>query len=1324
MTATSEIANELQMALALHQQGRLAQAEAVYQGILNHDPNHFDAQCLLGVIASQRKNFAAALGLFNRALKLNPNSAPAHSSAGNALAALGRHEEAVASFDRALAIDPGQPEVLNNRGNALLVLKRRDEALASYNRGLIIRPAAAEILYNRGNLLFELGRTEEALADYDHALAVKPAYPEALHKRGAALRELRRVAEALASYESALAIRPDYAEALNDRGNALLDLKRHADALASYDRALTVRPGFAEALYNSGTTLCSLGRHEEAARQFAQLLSVEPDFAYAKGDLLHARLHCCDWNDFAHHIEQIEKDIIAGKRAATPFSFLCVSESPSAQLQCAKVYSRHKIPFSARALWTGERYLHKKIRVAYLSADFHSHATTHLTAELFELHDKSRFETHAISLGPDNRDEMRTRLQSAFTHFIDVRNRSDREVAILLRKLEIDIAVDLKGYTQDSRPRILAFRPAPIQVNYLGFPATMGADFIDYILADRFTIPEEQNGFYTEKVVHLPDMYQPSDTKRRISQHTPTRAEAGLPERGFVFCSFVANYKIVPAVFDSWMRLLAQVENSVLWLLAGNEDAVRNLRRSAQARGIAPERLVFAPRMMLEDHLARHRLAGLFLDSLPINAHTTASDALWAGLPVVTCLGAGFAGRVAGSLLSALGLPELITDTREDYEALALNLARDGSTLASLRAKLAQNRRTHPLFDTDRLRRHIESAFETMLERCRRGEPPAGFTVAPRDHLTAGPSQAGAPAPADMTQLIVLMNAGRYEELEIKSRELLGGQANSGVVWQILGVALTAQGKNALEALQTAARWLPNDAGAHNNLGNALGRLGRLDEALASYRQALLLSPDFPEAHHNLGRAYLDLGQLDSAVASCHRAVQFKPRCAEAHETLGNALLGLGKLEEACASYRRALEINPNFADAHRNLGLAQRLQGHSAEADASCRRALEIDPQSAATFVILADSSADRGQFAEAEALLRQAIAIEPESPEAWGGIVRLRKMTGSDAAWLAEAQRIVQQPLPARKEVQLRYAIGKYFDDVRDFEQAFGNFRRANEITKLHRPKYDGLQLTRIVDRTTHSFDRQWLSRTGLNAPESSRPVFIVGMLRSGTTLAEQILASHPAVFAAGELGFWSGASAAYQAAALNGEAGGAILRKLADDYLRLLQDLSQGALRVVDKMPTNFGFLGLIHAALPKARVIHMRRNPIDTCLSIYFQHFESAVSYANDLKDLAHYYTEYVRVMKHWQSTLPREAILDVPYEALVNDQEAWSRKMLEFIGLSWDPRCLDFHETNRTVITASKWQVRQKITGSSVGRWRHYEKYLGPLLRLSELEPFG
>jgi tetratricopeptide (TPR) repeat protein len=644
--------------------------------------------------------------------------------------------------------------------------------------------------------------------------------------------------------------------------------------------------------------------------------------------------------------------------------------------------------------------------------------------------------------------------------------------------------------------------------------------------------------------------------------------------------------------------------------------------------------------------------------------------------------------------------------------------------------------------------------------------------------------------PAVMGRLVALFNAARYVDLENEARELLHLQPNAAVVWQLLALALTRQGKDALPALRMAARLLPNDAGVHNNLGNALGRLGQLDEAVACYRRALLLSPDFAEAHNNLGHAMLDLGEPDNAAASCRRAIDLKPQYAEAHDNLGcallelgrpddaaasyrralqiepgfaethnnlglallelgrvddalascrralainpefaeahnnlgNALRSLGKLDDAVASHLRALKIKPNFAEAHCSLGIALRLQGRTAEAQASCRRALEINPRSAATFVVLADSSADWGQFADAEDFFKRAISIEPESPEAWAGIVHLRKMTQSDAPWLAHAQRIADGPLPARREVPLRYAIGKYFDDVEDFEQAFINFQRANELTKLLRGKHDRLQLTQVVDLITQSHDTNWLKETRTHALESARPVFIVGMLRSGTTLAEQILASHPHVFGAGELTYWNTASAAYRSSALRAPASSALLRKLADDYLRLLGALSDDALRVVDKMPTNFAFLGLIHAALPNARIIHMRRNPIDTCLSIYFQHFEAAVSYANDLEDLAHYYTEYLRIMKHWRLILPRDSILDVPYEALVNDPEAWSRNMLEFIGLPWDPRCLDFRETHRAVITASKWQVRQKITGASVLRWRNYGKFLGPLLRLTELDP--
>ncbi len=637
-----------------------------------------------------------------------------------------------------------------------------------------------------------------------------------------------------------------------------------------------------------------------------------------------------------------------------------------------------------------------------------------------------------------------------------------------------------------------------------------------------------------------------------------------------------------------------------------------------------------------------------------------------------------------------------------------------------------------------------------------------------------------------------MLQAGRYMELENKLRVLLEQHPNSGAMWQMLGVVLARQGRNAVHASAMAAKLLPDDAGVHNNLGNALARLGQLDEAVTSYRLALKLNPDIADAHHNLGNALSDLGQFEHAAASYRRALALNPQLEEAHNHLGNALRvlarldeaalsyrralalkpdfaeahnnlgnvlfelgqldqalthyrralvlkpdfaeahnnlgsilrGFGQLKEAIASYRQALALQPRFAEAHSNLGSALRLLGRTAEARTSCLRAIEINPKLTAAVATLAEIQADAGEFAEAEQLFKRAISIDPESPEGWSGISRLRKMSRGDQDWLSAAQRIAARHLPPRKEVQLRYAIGKYYDDVQDFELAFSNFRRANELAKQYGAKHDRRDVERAVDQITQMYDRIWLSKARELSAPSERPVFIIGMLRSGTTLAEQILASHPAVHGAGELPFWTNAFAAYKSSAAGTETSAALARTLAGEYLRLLQELSADALRVIDKMPANVWVLGLIHAALPNARIIHMRRNPIDTCLSIYFQRFETGVSYANDLEDLAHYYTQYLRVVTLWRSVLPADSILDVPYEGLVANQDAWTRKMLAFIGLPWDPRCVDFHLTYRTVITASKWQVRQKISASSVNRWRHYEKFISPLLKLKDLDPGG
>jgi tetratricopeptide (TPR) repeat protein len=574
-------------------------------------------------------------------------------------------------------------------------------------------------------------------------------------------------------------------------------------------------------------------------------------------------------------------------------------------------------------------------------------------------------------------------------------------------------------------------------------------------------------------------------------------------------------------------------------------------------------------------------------------------------------------------------------------------------------------------------------------------------------------------AQSAVADLVALATAGRYGDMEARARELTALHPSSGLAWKALSVALQMQNKEALDALQRAARLLPNDAEAQSNLGAALRRCGRLDEAVACLRRALQMRPDLAEVWNNLGNAERDLGHFDAAVAALREALRLKPGFAKAHNNLGNALLDLGSLDEAVASYRQALAYHANYAEAHSNLGSVLRLQGRSTEAHSHCGQALAIDPEYPAAITLLAHLQSDRGQFAEARTLLERVIAIDPNCAEAWAGLSGLRRMSREDADWLVGAMHTAGRALP-RDETHLRFAIGKYLDDLGEYDDAFQSFRRANALAKMHRPRHDQQLLTAGIDRVVQSQTSEWLRRARSSSIGSERPVFVVGMPRSGTTLAEQILASHPKVHGAGELPFWNGAAGRYAAAGARSrdDSGDDVrLQQLADDYLALLGEVSLDALRVVDKMPANFMFLGLIHAALPLARIIHLERNPIDTCLSIYFQNFGAAHSYASDLDDLAHYYREYRRIMDHWRRTLPPGVILDVPYERLVENPEHWSRTMVVFIGLPWDARCRDFHGTERIVSTFSKWQARQPINTASVERWRHYEKFVGPLRSL-------
>lgn len=753
-----EVHAKFRQAVADENKGRLAEAERLYEEVLAVQPSYVDALHRLAGLALQTRRTERGAELIAQAIEISPAVAQTHANLGYALSALQRFEEALLSYDTAIELKPDFAEAHYSRGIVLDALKRPgealesfetairfrpdfapahtsrgialydlgrfDEALASYDMAIARAPEDANAHYNRGNALAALKRHEEALASYDAAIALKPDHIVAFNNRGVSLTELKRHKDAVASLDQAIALEPRYVEAHNNRGIALNDMKRFDDALAAFDAALALAPEFASAHYGRAVTLNEMKRAQDAVESYARALALDPDAPFLMGKLVHMKMAICDWRSFDADVNLLTKRTLRGDRVSPPFQLLAVIDNPLLHRRAAEIYAGEAMPLQKALAPIGKRPRRQRIRVAYFSADFHDHATAVLMAELFERHDRARFELSAFSFGPYSDDPMRKRLVRTFDRFLDVRARSDREVAMLAREREIDIAIDLKGYTGDERHAIFAYRAAPIQASYVGYPGSMGVPFMDYLIADPTLIPEDDREFYAEKIAYLPRSYQPNDTRRVIAETVFTREELGLPKQGFVFCCFNNNYKIVPETFDSWMRVLNAVDGSVLWLLEDNATARANLCREAEARGIAANRLVFAPRMNLGRHLARHRAADLFLDTLPYNAHTTASDALWTGLPVLTLSGTAFAGRVAASLLNAVGLREMVTTTRAEFEQLAVELATNPQKLAAIRAKLAANRASAPLFDIQRLTKDIEALYAAMYDRYQADLPP------------------------------------------------------------------------------------------------------------------------------------------------------------------------------------------------------------------------------------------------------------------------------------------------------------------------------------------------------------------------------------------------------------------------------------------------------------------------------------------------------------------------------------------------------------------------------------------------------------------------
>jgi len=747
--AKQTVQKALLKAEARARRGEIEEARGLYRDVLEQFPNNKRAQqglARLGQLSEEKTappqdilnevsklynsgQLKALAGRMPALLRDYPQSIVLWNVEGAINFAFGYWDKAEQAFLRILEIDPHYAAAYSNLGVALKAQGQLDRAVDCYTRAVELQPDQAGAHNNLGNALKEQGQIGRATDCYRRAIALQPDSAEPHQNLGEALRELGQIDEAIGNCTRAIALKPDYAEAYNSLGIAFQGQGRLDEAIANYAQAVKVKPDFADAYYNAGLAFDAQGRKDEAIRHFALALQYKPDFAIARARLLFAKRNVCDWTE--------ETDIGAAcavlgieGESVSPFATLFLEDDPQRQMRRSVNLARDKYCRKPLPLPERPRTRPAKLRIGVFSSDFAEHAVFFMMSGLLREYDRDRFELHAYSFGEQPVEKHREAIGGLVDGFTDIRNLPTARIVDQARADDLQIAIDVNGLTRFSRSDLFAFRLAPIQINYLGYAGTIGGGFMDYIVADPVLIPEEHRDAYAENVIYLPDTYMPSDNRRAIAETDTRRSDFGLPENGLVFACFNNFYKISPAEFDIWMRLLRQVVGSALWLPAANETVKANLRKEAAARGVDADRIVFADRLpSVAEHLARLKHADLFLDTFNYNAHATASDALWAGLPVVTKIGRQFSARVAASLLSAVGLPELITASEEEYERLILELAADPQRLAEIRAKLARNRDTHPLFDTVRYTRHFEQAMDEAFDRHLKGRAPEDFRI-------------------------------------------------------------------------------------------------------------------------------------------------------------------------------------------------------------------------------------------------------------------------------------------------------------------------------------------------------------------------------------------------------------------------------------------------------------------------------------------------------------------------------------------------------------------------------------------------------------------
>jgi len=737
-------------AKSYEKKGEIKQAQKLYHKVLQTFPMNKRAQQGLAALKKSKQSVATQgspqdmidqlVNLYNRGqltavvlhaqalIEQYPDAFIIWNILGAAHKRLGKTFEASEAFEKVIEINPNYADGHSNLGVTLQEQGKLDESIMSFKKALSLKPDYTEAHFNMGVTLKEQGKLEKAIEAYRKALALNPDYAEAYNNMGATLQGQGKLEEAIEAYKKALKLKSDYAEAYNNMGNAHKDQDKLEQAIEAYKKALKLKPDYAEAYNNMGNALKDQDKLEQAIEAYKKALAIKPDYAEARAQCLHQLAHICDWDSIIADLSLVP-ELGTTNKDVSPFVLLPLEDAPERHRIRSKVVADAKFWQQSLPLREKPFKKPKRIRLGYFSTDFKEHPVAYLIAKMLEQHNRDQFEVFGYSLHGNQRGEMRQRLSKSFDNFADVHGISDKAIALLARENGIDIAINLNGYTQHARTGIFMYRAAPIQINYLGYPGTLGANFMDYIVADRFLIPEKNQKYFSEKQLYLPNTYMPTDNTRELSQKSISRSDMRLPKDAFVFCCFNNNYKISSAEFDIWMRLLNNIEGSVLWLRKSNQFSHFNMRKEAEKRNVDPSRLVFADKAPMEEHLARQGLADLFVDTFAFNAHTTATEALWAGLPVVTKAGQGFAARVAGSILNAVGLPELVTETEQDYEALILELATNPTKLAIIKKKLATNRLTQPLFNTEQYTKHLEKGYQQAYQKYFNGDTPDTIMV-------------------------------------------------------------------------------------------------------------------------------------------------------------------------------------------------------------------------------------------------------------------------------------------------------------------------------------------------------------------------------------------------------------------------------------------------------------------------------------------------------------------------------------------------------------------------------------------------------------------